>query len=258
MAIRVPDTSPDLNDMHGRSVVITGASRGLGHALSVAFSNAGAHVALVARSLPDLEKVAAGLPNESLMLSGDVTDRAFNAEVCARVVEQWGSLDVWIANAGISPIIQSVAETDSADWESIINVNLHGVFYGLQAAADAMTAGSSIIVTGSVLGQLPRAGLAAYSASKAAVASLVRCLALELGERDITVNVVAPGWFDSPLTEKWVSDAKLSEAITGHTALRRWGRPEEDLAGAYLFLASGAARYITGHVLNLDGGYVLV
>ena len=120
-----------------------------------------------------------------------------------------------------------------------------------------MGEGGRLILTGSVLGERPRKGLTAYSASKAGLTGMAKGLALDLAPAGITVNVVAPGWFDSPLAEGWTSNAELSAVITGHTAQRRWGAPS-DLAGAYQFLASDASAFITGSVINVDGGYLLV
>jgi NAD(P)-dependent dehydrogenase (short-subunit alcohol dehydrogenase family) len=117
--------------------------------------------------------------------------------------------------------------------------------------------GGRLIFTGSVLGERPRQGLAAYSASKAGLAGLAKALALDLAPAGIAVNVVAPGWFDSPLADGWQRDAELSAAITGHTAQARWGAPA-DLAGAYRFLASDASAFVTGTVVSVDGGYLLV
>jgi NAD(P)-dependent dehydrogenase (short-subunit alcohol dehydrogenase family) len=117
--------------------------------------------------------------------------------------------------------------------------------------------GGRLIFTGSVLGERPRRGLAAYSASKAGLVGMAKGLALDLAATGITVNVVAPGWFDSPLADGWMNDTELSAAITGHTAQQRWGAPT-DLAGAYQFLASDASAFITGTVLSVDGGYLLV
>jgi NAD(P)-dependent dehydrogenase (short-subunit alcohol dehydrogenase family) len=117
--------------------------------------------------------------------------------------------------------------------------------------------GGRVIFTGSVLGERPRRGLGAYSASKAGLVGLAKGLALDLAPSGITVNVVAPGWFDSPLAEGWMRNPDLAAAITGHTAQGRWGDPG-DLAGAYRFLASDAAAFVTGTVLTVDGGYLLV
>ena len=120
-----------------------------------------------------------------------------------------------------------------------------------------MGEGGRLIFTGSVLGERPRKGLAAYSASKAGLVGVAKGLALDLAPVGITVNVVAPGWFDSPMADGWVRDPALSAAITGHTAQGRWG-DSRDLAAAYQFLASDASAFITGTVLSVDGGYLLV
>ncbi len=136
-------------------------------------------------------------------------------------------------------------------------MNLTGAFLGARAAARVMGEGGRLIFTGSVLGERPRKGLTAYSASKAGLVGLAKGLALDLAPAGITVNVVAPGWFDSPLADGWKKNAEVAAAITGHSAQERWGAPT-DLAGAYQFIASDAAAFITGTVINVDGGYLLV
>jgi NAD(P)-dependent dehydrogenase (short-subunit alcohol dehydrogenase family) len=255
--IDIPESFPDPGDVAGKRVVITGAGRGLGSLLAHAFSHAGARVALVSRTEKDLKAVATTLPGPTLVLPGDVTDEDVNEAVADAVVAEWGGLDVWIANAGISPIVAGPRATDPSVWRRVLDVNLTGAFLGARAAARAMADGGRLIFTGSVLGDRPREGLAAYSASKAGLAGLAKGLALDLAPAGITVNVVAPGWFDSPLADGWQRDAELSAAITGHTAQRRWGAPA-DLAGAYRFLASDASAFVTGTVLSVDGGYLLV
>jgi NAD(P)-dependent dehydrogenase (short-subunit alcohol dehydrogenase family) len=190
------------------------------------------------------------------VLSGDVTDEDLNESVADAVVAEWGGLDAWIANAGISPVVAGPLGTDASTWRRVIDVNLTGAFLGARAATRVMGAGGRLIFTGSVLGERPRQGLAAYSASKAGLASLAKGLALDLAPAGVTVNVVAPGWFDSPLTEAWQHNAELTAAVLGHTAQRRWGAPA-DLPGAYLFLASDASAFVTGTVLTVDGGYLL-
>jgi NAD(P)-dependent dehydrogenase (short-subunit alcohol dehydrogenase family) len=171
-------------------------------------------------------------------------------------VGAWGGLDVWICNAGVSPVVGGPRETEPHAWRHVLDVNLTGAFLGARAAARVMGEGGRLIFTGSVLGERPRKGLSAYSASKAGLTGLAKGLALDLAPAGITVNVVAPGWFDSPLAEGWKSSPRLDAAITGHTALGRWGAPR-DLAGAYQFLASDAAAFITGAVVSVDGGYLL-
>jgi NAD(P)-dependent dehydrogenase (short-subunit alcohol dehydrogenase family) len=255
--IEIPASFPVAADVAGKRVVITGAGRGLGRLLAHAFSDAGAHVALVSRTETDLKTVAQELPGPSLVFGGDVTDAAFNDDVADAAVVEWGGLDVWICNAGISPIVAGPVETDPAVWRQVLEVNLTGAFLGARAAARVMRDGGRLIFTGSVLGERPREGLSAYSASKAGLVGMAKALALDLAPARITVNVVAPGWFDSPLAEGFKNNPQLESGVLGHTAQRRWGAPT-DLAGAYQFLASDAAAFVTGTVLNVDGGYLLV
>jgi NAD(P)-dependent dehydrogenase (short-subunit alcohol dehydrogenase family) len=255
--IDIPTSFAGAADVTGKRVVITGAGRGLGRLLAHAFSQAGARVALVARTETDLKAVAEELPGRSLVLGGDVTDADFNEAVADATVAEWGGIDVWICNAGISPIMGGPRQTDPRAWREILDVNLTGAFLGARAAARVMGAGGRLIFTGSVLGERPRVGLTAYSASKAGLVGMAKGLALDLAAAGITVNVVAPGWFDSPLAERWKNTPELEAGVLGHTAQHRWGA-STDLAGAYQFLASDASAFVTGTVLNVDGGYLLV
>jgi NAD(P)-dependent dehydrogenase (short-subunit alcohol dehydrogenase family) len=254
--IEIPGAFPRGGDVRGKRAVITGASRGLGRLLAHAFSHAGASVTLVARTERDLKAVAAELSGPSFVCAGDVTDAEFDEAVADATVAEWGGVDVWICNAGISPIVAGPRKTDPAVWRAVVDVNLTGAFLGARAAARVMHDGGRLIFTGSVLGERPREGLAAYSASKAGLVALAKALALDLAPAGITVNVVAPGWFDSPLADGWKQNAQLAAGIVGHTAQRRWGSAT-DLAGAYQFLASDAAAFVTGTVLTVDGGYLL-
>jgi NAD(P)-dependent dehydrogenase (short-subunit alcohol dehydrogenase family) len=246
-----------MTDVAGRRVVITGAGRGLGRVLATAFDEAGAQLGLVARSEDTLRAVADSLTGEALVCAGDVREDGFNETVAQGMVDRFGGVDVWICNAGVSPEVVTLAEQEPAAWRDIVDVNLTGTFLGARAAAAAMKDGGRIIVTGSVLGQRPRAGLGAYSVSKRAVEALVQVLAVELGEWAITANAVALGWFDTGMGAHWHRDAKREDAIADHTALGRWGT-EADLAGVYLFLASESSAYVTGTTITVDGGYSLL
>jgi NAD(P)-dependent dehydrogenase (short-subunit alcohol dehydrogenase family) len=254
--IEIPGSFPGGGDVTGKRVVLTGAGRGLGRLLAHAFSRGGARVALVARTEKDLTTVAEALPGPALVFSGDVTDAAFNEAVADATVAEWGGVDVWICNAGISPIVAGALKTDPTVWREVLEVNLTGAFLGARAAARVMRDGGRLIFTGSVLGERPCKGLTAYSASKAGLVGMAKGLALELAPSGITVNVIAPGWFDSPLAEGWKNNPRLSAGVVGHTAQRRWGDPI-DLVAGYQFLASDASAFVTGTVLSIDGGYLL-
>ncbi len=254
--IKVPDEFPAVGDVSGKRVVLTGAGRGLGELIAHAFSRGGAKVALVARTSQDLAEVADALSGPTLQFAGDVRDAGFNDAVADQTVTAWGGVDVWIGNAGISPVVGGPLEIDPGIWREVIDVNLTGAFLGARAAARVMRPGGRIIFTGSVLGERPSRGLSAYSASKAGLVGMAKALALDLAPLKITVNVVAPGWFESPLADPWMRQDGLARTVLDHTALNRWGRPAE-LAGAFQFLASDAAEFVTGTVLNIDGGYLL-
>jgi len=213
--IDIPASFAGVGDVTGKRVVITGASRGLGRLLAHAFSQGGARVALVARTETDLKSVAAELPGPSLVLSGDVIDGEFNEAVADATVAEWAGVDVWICNAGISPILAGPLKTDPSVWREILEVNLTGAFLGARAAARVMREGGRLIFSGSVLGERPHEGLTAYSASKAGLVGMAKGLALDLAPSGITVNVVAPGWFDSPLAERWKNSPELEAGVLG-------------------------------------------
>ena len=255
--IDIPASFAGVADVTGKRVVITGAGRGLGRLLAHVFSHGGAGSRWWRVPRPTSRRSPTSCRGRRSCCSGDVTDAEFNEGVADAVGAEWGGVDVWICNAGISPILAGPRETDPSVWRDILDVNLTGAFLGARAAARVMGTGGRLIFTGSVLGERPRAGLAAYSASKAGLVGLAKGLALDLAPSGITVNVVAPGWFDSPLAERWKNSPELEAAVLGHTAQRRWGAPT-DLAGAYQFLASDASAFVTGTVLNVDGGYLLV
>jgi gluconate 5-dehydrogenase len=246
-----------VDGIQGRRVVITGAGRGLGSVLAKAFDTAGARLGLVARSKAALDEVASSLRGEPLVCAGDIRKAEFNESVAEGMLDRFGGVDVWICNAGVSPAVSPVTETTPETWREVIDVNLTGTFLGARAAAAVLGPGGRIIVTGSVLGTRPRAGLAAYSASKSGADALVATLAQELGPRGVTVNAVALGWFDTGLGAHWRRDAERDNQIVDHTALRRWGTPA-DLPGIYLFLASDSSAYVTGTTITVDGGYSLL
>ena len=254
--IVIPGEFLNPGDVKGRRVVITGASRGLGRVLAHAFSQAGATLAVVSRTRADLDRLADELDNDVVTCVADVTDEEQSDELAQNLADRWGGLDVWIANAGISPSFGPAPTVKVDDWRQVLEANLTSVFIGARSSAAVMADGGRIIVTGSVLGERSMAGLSAYCASKAGLVGLVKVLALELASRAITANVVAAGWFDSPMASVWRNNERRDALIRNHTALGRWGGPN-DLVGAYLFLASQASSFVTGSTINVDGGYLL-
>jgi NAD(P)-dependent dehydrogenase (short-subunit alcohol dehydrogenase family) len=243
--------------LDGRRIVLTGATGGIGQMIAPALLEAGAKVAIVARSGDALERMCSELNGDVMSIVGDVSEAADNDAIAATVVDKWGGLDVWIANAGISPVVKSAPKMSDADFLNVLNVNLVGAFWGARAALRVMGEGGRVIMTSSVLGQRARRGFSAYVASKAGMEGMVRALALDAAPMGITVNAVAPGWFDSPLAEPWMRDNDLADQILSHVPLKRWGQPS-DIAGAYTFLASRESDFVTGSVLAVDGGYLLL
>src|SRR6204780_5428769 len=165
--IEVPDEFPLVGDVSGKRVVVTGAGRGLGELIAHALSRGGAKVALVARTARDLAEVAGVLSGPTLQFAGDVRDPEFNDAVADQTVEAWGGVDVWIGNAGISPVVAGPLETKPEVWREVIDVNLSGAFFGARAAARVMRPGGRIIFTGSVLGERPSKGLPPHNAAQA-------------------------------------------------------------------------------------------
>lgn len=249
---------PDLRD---KVAVVTGAGRGMGARFAAALARRGVHVvgADIDGTLMDEAATALRLENGDVTGAGevvgtvvDVRDRDAQQAVAQTAVDRFGRVDLWINNAGIFPEAP-VADISPAQMQATLSINVEGVLYGAQAAASVMAPGGSIVNMASVAAVRVRRGRAAYCSSKAAVAHLTECLAVELGDQGIRVNAIAPGFVDTEMT-RWVQDdppalAKALDAIPLH----RLGSPEE-IVGPMLFLLSDSARYVTGHILAVDGG----
>jgi NAD(P)-dependent dehydrogenase (short-subunit alcohol dehydrogenase family) len=238
--------------------VVTGASRGLGRSIAVAFAAAGAHVALAARSRPDLEETARQVEGHGVQALVAPTDVSRYDEVEAlmqRAVGTLGRLDIVVNNSGVAKVVP-LAEATPEDWRAIIDVNLTGVFNGCRAAARYLIGQRSgkIINLASVLGAVGLPGYTLYSASKGGVIALTRTLAVEWARHNVQVNAIAPGWFVTDMNEAAFSNPHVNERLTRDIPMRRTGRLEE-IGPLAVYLASPASEFMTGQTLFLDGGH---
>ncbi|WP_435769025.1 SDR family NAD(P)-dependent oxidoreductase [Nocardioides sp. SYSU DS0651] len=245
----------DLFRLDGRTVVITGASSGLGAGFARALGSAGADVVLAARRAERLAELAEQLRVDGVRVAtvtADVSDPEDCTRVAETAIEAFGRIDGLVNNAGLGSAVSSLKETPEG-FRRLIDVNLNGVFWMAQAAAARMEHGGSIVNVSSVLGLVaPRFPQAAYAASKAGVIGLTRNLAGEWSaRRGVRVNALCPGYFDSEMT---AGEGDTLRAMVGEQSMMgRFGRQEE-LDGAMLFLVSPASSYVTGTTLAVDGG----
>jgi 3-oxoacyl-[acyl-carrier protein] reductase len=241
--------------MTNRTAFITGASRGIGRACALALSEAGARVALAARSTAQLEELAGEIRSqgrEAFAVTVDMTSAESIQEAFAKTTKEFGPIAILVNNAGITKDGLAL-RMKKDDWDSVLATNLTGAFLATQQVLQPMMKErwGRVINISSVVGEMGNPGQANYVASKAGLIGLTKALAQEMGSRNITVNAVAPGFIETDMTHKLSQE--LKDNLVGHIALKRIGKPE-DVAAAVRFLASEEARYITGHVLNVNGG----
>jgi 3-oxoacyl-[acyl-carrier protein] reductase len=242
-------------DLSDATVLITGGTRGIGRAIVESFAEAGARVAFTYRSSTDeaaaLVDSLEDQDTEALSLQGDVADFDVAQSHVDAVLDRWDTLDVLVNNAGITRD-GLMLRLEEDDWDAVIDTNLKGVFNFSKAAyRPMMRSGGSIINISSVVGTTGNAGQTNYAASKAGIVGFSKSLAKELGSRDVTVNVVAPGYVQTDMTDDL--DDETQGTILDAVPLDRLAEPRE-IAESVLFLASPAASYITGHVLHVNGG----
>ena len=246
-------------ELTGQVALVTGAARGLGRAISLALAHAGAHVALGLRDVATgsgLAREIEALGRQALPLQMDVTRLDQISRAIEDTVARFGRLDILVNNAGIAP--GNLAENVRVvDFDATLDVNLKGTFFASQAAGRVMIRQNygRIINMSSQAGYVALPTESVYCMTKAALAHLTKCLAIEWGKYNITVNAVAPTFIHTPGTEEALADAAFrADVIERVAALHRIGEPME-VAGAVVFLASPAASLITGHTLLIDGGW---
>jgi NAD(P)-dependent dehydrogenase (short-subunit alcohol dehydrogenase family) len=226
--------------------------------MAVAFAAEGAHVALAARSKPDLEETARQVERHGVRALVATTDVSRYDEVealVARTIEALGGLDILVNNSGIARTTP-LAEATPDDWRAIVDVNLTGVFNGCRAVAPHLIARGrgKVINLASVLGAVGLPGYALYAATKGGVIALTRTLGVEWARHNIQVNAIAPGWFVTDMNEAAFADPRINERLTRDIPMRRTGRLEE-IGPLAVFLASSASDFMTGQTIFLDGGH---
>ncbi|MFB4349961.1 SDR family oxidoreductase [Microbacterium sp. CR_7] len=257
-----PDHGEDTYIGHGRlagrRALITGGDSGIGRAVAIAYAREGADVAIVhmpeeQEDADDTLELVRAEGRQGLSLAGDVRDEAFATEIVSRTRSALGGLDILVLNAAYQHDIESFDSLSTERLRRVFDTNLLGMLFTARAAYPDLAPGSSIIVTASVQAYQPSPGLIDYAMTKAAQVAFVKALAEEAGERGIRVNAVAPGPIWTPLIPATGWDEERLNTFGDDTPLGRAGQPAE-LAGAYVYLASGDASYTSGAVLAVTGG----
>ncbi len=232
--------------------IVTGAGRGIGKATALLFAKEGAHVVVADLDLGVAKGVAEEIGGESIAVEVNVAERKSVDQMVAKAIEHFGRIDVLVNNAGVLKDAQLLKMT-SEDFDFVVDVNLGGVFQCTQAVAPQMVEqGSGVILNASsVVGLYGNFGQTNYVATKSGVIGMTKTWAKELGRKGVRVNAVAPGFIETRMTEG-IPD-KVMDKLKSRIPLKRMGRPDE-VALAYLWLASDESSYVNGHILSVDGG----
>jgi NAD(P)-dependent dehydrogenase (short-subunit alcohol dehydrogenase family) len=247
-----------LFDLSGKNAFVTGASRGIGRSIAIGLAEAGADVALVARSEDGLAETAAAITavgRKAFVIPADVTSQADVEAAASSAINQLGNVNIVVNNAGGTNFMVSFAELRLVGWEKLMRLNLDSAVYVCHAFAGHLLERreGTVINVASVAGVAAAPLLVPYGAAKAGLISLTKSLAVEWGADGIRVNALCPGWTATDLNRVLWTDPTAGPATIAAVPMRRWGRPEE-MAGPAVFLASEASSYMTGQVLVVDGG----
>ncbi len=249
----------DLFSLKDHVALVTGGSRGLGFAMAAAMAEAGALVVLNGRDPKTLDAAAGNLRARGFKADTapfDVADFETASRAVAAVAEKHGRLDAAVLNAGIQHRVP-LLDWKTEDFRRVIDTNLTACFVLAREAARAMIPRGTgrIIMTGSIMGIVARPTIHGYTAAKAGLAGLCKTLAVELGPKGITCNVICPGFFDTEMNTALTQNPEFTQWVASRVPLGRWARPEE-IGGAAVFLASRAGSFVNGHMLVVDGGMV--
>jgi 2-deoxy-D-gluconate 3-dehydrogenase len=253
-----PESSCRQFDLSGKKALVTGATRGIGRAIAIGLAAAGADVAIAARNGDQLREVAAEIEaggRRSLVLPTDVTDADAVRAMVTSAIDGLGGVDVLVNNAGGSSFMGPFTDMRFRGWEKVMRLNVESVVHATQALGPHLLerGSGSVINIASVAGLTGSPALAAYGASKAALVSLTKTLAIEWGSAGVRVNALCPGWTATDLNRDLWSNEQLSSALMARVPLARWAGAEE-MVGPAVFLAADASSYVTGQVLVADGG----
>ncbi|MDQ7066302.1 MAG: 3-oxoacyl-[acyl-carrier-protein] reductase [candidate division KSB1 bacterium] len=245
-------------NLKDKVAVVTGASRGIGRAIALRLAETGARVVVTATTIEGAQKTAETIQQnggETLPVQVNVADAESVANLFKTVLEQYGRVDILVNNAGITRD-NLLVRMSYEEWQAVLDVNLTGVFNCIKAVTRTMMKqrAGKIINISSVVGEIGNAGQANYSAAKAGIIGLTKSVAKELASRNIQVNCVAPGYIQTDMTEQIPESAR--EQLLNAIPAGRMGTPEE-VAALVVFLASSDSDYITGQVMNVDGGMVM-
>jgi NAD(P)-dependent dehydrogenase (short-subunit alcohol dehydrogenase family) len=246
----------------GKVALITGGSRGIGRATALGFAEAGADIAIASRKLPDLENVAREIKKsgrKALPIPAHVGRMEDINNLVSKVTDEFGKIDILVNNAGTSPALASSLEVDERLWDSIMNLNLKGLFFLSRAVAKVMKehGGGKIINVASMDGFKPEANIGTYAISKAGVIMVTKVMALELAQYNIHVNALAPGNVHTRLGDsRFLAVPEYEGEMIRRTPLGRIADPD-DMVGAMIYLASDASNFVTGECIVVAGGISL-
>ena len=249
-------TETPLISVKGLRVVVTGSTRGIGCAIATAFAQQGATVVVTGRKQLNAETVAQEIGHGAIGRGLDVADELSVQALAENLAREFGGIDVLINNAGIDPHYASIEKTSTESWREIMGTNLDGVFFCCKHLGSLMLSNGSgsIINISSVAGKVGLKRQVPYCASKGAVEQITRSLAMDWAEKGIRVNGVGYGFIETDLTTAMTEHPHIAPRLLARTPMNRFGKLHE-VAGAALFLASGAASFVTGHTLMVDGGW---